>query len=152
MNLVSLPALLDLFEEESRSSIRKAATHTGVDGLLVYGPDADHRTVVAYGQACKHKTVDAALAFHGRGAVAHYCPAMPVPASVPAMAKSKTMKALDLVLIDGMTAYAAAKEVGINASAVSRALARREDKTICPCCGQVVREGFKVDRSVLKKN
>lgn len=144
MNTIPLNDLLDLFEEESRSSIRKAATHEGVDGLLVYGPDAEHRTVVAYGPACKHKNVDLALAFHGRGAIAHYCPSLPVPASVPAMAKSKTMQALDLVLIDGMTAYAAAKKVGINASAVSRALARREDKKICPCCGQVVREGFKV--------
>jgi len=144
MNPITLPQLLDLFADESRGSIRKAATHDGVDGLLVYGPDEDHRTVVAYGPACKHKSADAALAFHGRGAIAHYCPSLPVPASVPAMAKSKTMQALDLVLIDGMTAYAAAKKVGINASAVSRALARREDKKICPCCGQVVREGFKV--------
>lgn len=150
INLIPLNDLLELFEEESRSSIRKAATHEGVDGLLVYGPDAEHRTVVAYGPACRHPTADAALAFHGRGAIAHYCPAMPVPVTMPGMPKSRTMKALDLVLINGMTAYAAAKEVGINPSAVSRALARREDKTLCPCCRQVVREGFRIDKSVLK--
>lgn len=144
MNTVSLPDLLALFDEDSRSSIRKAATHEGVDGLIVYGPDEDHRTVVAYGPACRHKSCDAALAFHGRGAVAHYCPSMPAPVTIAAMPKSKTMQALDMVLIDGMTAYAAAKKVGINPSAVTRAIQRREDKKICPCCGQIVREGFKV--------
>lgn len=64
--------------------------------------------------------------------------------------KSKTMQAVDLVLNNGMTAYAAAKEVGINASAVHRALKRREEKLICPCCNQVVQEGFYIDREVLK--
>jgi hypothetical protein len=74
----------------------------------------------------------------------------PLPAHAQdAVAKSKTMQAVALVE-QGMTAYAAAKQVGINASAVTRALQRREDKTICPCCGQIVREGFKVNRAVLK--
>lgn len=64
--------------------------------------------------------------------------------------KSKTMQAVDLVLKDGYTAYAAAKEVGINASAVHRALKRREERLICPCCNQVVQEGFYINREVLK--
>jgi predicted transcriptional regulator len=64
--------------------------------------------------------------------------------------KSKTMQALDLVK-EGMSAYAAAKQLGISQTAISRALSRREDKEICPCCGQVVREGFKVNKSILKK-
>lgn len=63
--------------------------------------------------------------------------------------KSKTMQAVDLVLNDGHTAYSAAKVIGINQSAVHRALKRREDKTICPCCSQVVQEGFYVNRDVL---
>lgn len=63
--------------------------------------------------------------------------------------KSKTMQAVDMVLSEGITAYAAAKAVGINQSAVHRALKRREDKTICPCCSQVVQEGFYVNRDVL---
>lgn len=67
-----------------------------------------------------------------------------------AVAKSKTMQAVALVE-QGMSAYAAAKQLGISPSAVSRAIQRREDKTVCPCCGQVVREGFKVDRAVLKR-
>lgn len=65
-------------------------------------------------------------------------------------AKSKTMQAVDLVLDQGLTAYAAAKQIGINQSAVHRALARREGKETCPCCGQVLREGFSIDPSVLK--
>lgn len=53
--------------------------------------------------------------------------------------KSKTMQALDLVLDGGLTAYAAAREVGINQSAVHRALKRREGKDVCPACGQLIR-------------
>lgn len=54
--------------------------------------------------------------------------------------KSRTMQAIDLVLDDGMTVYAAAKQIGVNESAVHRALGRRKDKQICPCCNQVIRQ------------
>lgn len=54
--------------------------------------------------------------------------------------KSRTMQAIDLVLDDGLTVYAAAKQVGVNESAVHRALGRRKDKEICPCCNQVIRQ------------
>ena len=53
-------------------------------------------------------------------------------------AKSRTMQAVDLVL-EGMTVYAASKHVGVNESAVHRAMGRRKDKDICPCCNQVIR-------------
>lgn len=66
------------------------------------------------------------------------------------LSKSKTMQAVELVTAEGLSAYAAAKQMGINPSAVTRALQRREDKSICPCCGQVVREGYSIDSSVLK--
>lgn len=52
--------------------------------------------------------------------------------------KSRTMQAVDLVE-SGLSVYAAAKQAGVNQSAVHRAIKRREDKPICPCCGQVVR-------------
>ena len=71
---------------------------------------------------------------------------LPVPqavADVAEVVKSKTMQAIDLVA-QGMTAYAAAKQVGISRSAVHRALSRRDGKDLCPCCGQVVRAGFSV--------
>lgn len=64
--------------------------------------------------------------------------------------KSKTMQALDLILRDGMTPHAAAKAMGVHASAVYRALVRAQEKQLCPCCGQVVREGFTVNRDLLK--
>lgn len=58
--------------------------------------------------------------------------------------RSRTMRAVDLVLDEGMTVYAAAKACNVNQSAVHRAMARRNAKELCPCCGQVVREGFGV--------
>lgn len=86
----------------------------------------------------------------GDDVVAIWCK-RPLPASAdPDVTKSKTMQAVELVLDQGMTVYAAAKQIGINQSAVHRALQRREDREICPCCGQVVREGFSIDPSVLK--
>lgn len=66
------------------------------------------------------------------------------------VAKSKTMQAMGLVKDEGLSAYAAAKRLGISPSAVTRALQRREDKEVCPCCGQVVRDGYAVDALVLK--
>ena len=53
---------------------------------------------------------------------------------------SKTMQAVQLVQDEGFTAYAAAKRLGINASAVHRALARREGRAVCPCCNQVIKD------------
>jgi hypothetical protein len=53
---------------------------------------------------------------------------------------SKTMQALALVLDDGMTVYAAAKQVGVHESAVHRAIKRREGRDICPHCNQVIRD------------
>lgn len=64
--------------------------------------------------------------------------------------KSKTMQALDLILRDGLSPHAAAKATGVHASAVYRALVRAQQKPLCPCCGQVVREGFTVNPDVLK--
>jgi hypothetical protein len=52
--------------------------------------------------------------------------------------KSKTMQALELVN-QGMTRYAAAKQVGISESAVHRAFYRRKNKPVCPSCNQVIR-------------
>lgn len=51
--------------------------------------------------------------------------------------KSKTMEALDLV-DEGMTRYAAAKQIGISESAVHRAWHRRQGKAICPTCNQII--------------
>lgn len=54
---------------------------------------------------------------------------------------SRTQEAIRLVE-NGMSAYAAAKLMGISAAAVSRGLARKKanDHRRCPCCSQVIRE------------
>ena len=67
-------------------------------------------------------------------------------------AKSKTSKAIDLIENKGYTPYAAAKKMEISHSAVYTALARRKNKRICPCCKQVVREGYRINRKVLKED
>lgn len=49
----------------------------------------------------------------------------------------------------------AAKEAGIKAPTLHNTINRRKEQLAagrehCPCCGQVVRDGFKIDRSILK--
>lgn len=56
---------------------------------------------------------------------------------------SQTQQALELVR-QGANPHAAAAQLGITATAVYRALKRSEGKQVCPCCGQIVREGFVV--------
>jgi len=53
------------------------------------------------------------------------------------------MQALDRIG-KGETVATVAKDLGISSAAIYAALKRRKDKPICPCCGQVVRKGFKV--------
>jgi predicted DNA-binding protein (UPF0251 family) len=70
------------------------------------------------------------------------------------MEMSKTQEALQLIRDKGLTPYAAAKEVGITPTTLYAAIKREESKKamdVCPCCGQVVREGFEIDRGVLKE-
>ena len=67
------------------------------------------------------------------------------------MTKSKTQQALDLLKANPeMTPYEAAAKVGVGNAAVYQAIRRTKGKELFPCCGQVVREGFEIDRSVLK--
>ena len=56
----------------------------------------------------------------------------------PVAGSSRTMQAVALVA-DGMSTYAAAKQIGVNQSAVHRAITRRVGKEICSHCGQVVK-------------
>ena len=49
-----------------------------------------------------------------------------------------------------MTPYAAAQQAGVSPTVVYVAIKRQQDKTLCPCCGQVVREGFQVNPAALK--
>jgi DNA-binding CsgD family transcriptional regulator len=63
---------------------------------------------------------------------------------------SKTQQALALMGSEGIGASEAARRVGIAAGTVLSAVMRMKGKNICPCCSQVVREGFEINRSVLK--
>lgn len=68
------------------------------------------------------------------------------------MTKSKTQQALELLRKNpDMKPYQAADAVGVQNAAVYQALQRTKGKTMCPCCGQVVREGFEIDTTVLKE-
>ena len=58
-------------------------------------------------------------------------------------AQSKTMQALDRVNA-GESVAAVARDIGISTTAIYAAQRRRAGKPICPCCGQVVRDGFSV--------
>ena len=63
---------------------------------------------------------------------------------------SKTQQALALMESEGIGASEAARRVGIKAGTVLSAVMRMKGKEVCPCCGQVVREGFQINHSVLK--
>lgn len=65
------------------------------------------------------------------------------------MAISRTLQAVRRVQA-GETVRTVARDLDISESAIYAQLKREQAATRCPCCGQVVREGYKIDRSVLK--
>lgn len=65
------------------------------------------------------------------------------------MALSKTQQALKLVA-QGLAVKVAAEQAGVAESTLRVAMGRTRGKEQCPCCGQVVREGFEINRDVLK--
>ena len=65
------------------------------------------------------------------------------------MALSKTQQALAYVA-QGMKIKDAADKAEVAESTLRMAIGRQRGKEVCPCCHQVVREGFEIDRSVLK--
>ncbi len=56
---------------------------------------------------------------------------------------SKTQQAL-IRVANGEKPPTIAKDLGISSAVIYAAMKKRIGKTICPCCGQVVREGFNV--------
>ena len=66
-----------------------------------------------------------------------------------AMALSKTQSALALVR-QGLPVKKAAELAGVAEATIYIAQNRLKGKEQCPCCGQVVREGFVVNKDVLK--
>jgi transposase-like protein len=68
-----------------------------------------------------------------------------------AMALSKTQAALALVR-QGVPVKKAAELAGVAEATIYIAQNRLKGKEQCPCCGQVVREGFEINRDVLKSS
>lgn len=66
------------------------------------------------------------------------------------MAISRTMQAVRRVQA-GEAVREVARDLDISESAIYAQIKREQGLTRCPCCGQVVREGYKIDRTVLKK-
>jgi hypothetical protein len=56
---------------------------------------------------------------------------------------SKTQQAL-IRVANGEKAPTIAKDLGISSAVIYAAMKKRVGKTICPCCGQIVREGFQL--------
>lgn len=52
--------------------------------------------------------------------------------------KTRIARALAMMESERITAYAAAKAIGVEVSAVYRAQRLRKEKGVCPCCGQVL--------------
>lgn len=65
------------------------------------------------------------------------------------MALSKTQQAIKLVA-RGVAVKVAAEQSGIAESTLRVAIGRTKGKEQCPCCGQVVREGFEINKAALK--
>ena len=65
------------------------------------------------------------------------------------MAISKTAQAVERVKA-GETVRSAARALDITEAAVYARLKLERDRPRCPCCGQIVREGFEINGGVLK--
>ena len=65
------------------------------------------------------------------------------------MALSKTQQALAYVA-QGMKIKDAADKAEVAESTLRMAIGRQKGKEVCPCCGQIVRNGFEIDQRVLK--
>lgn len=50
----------------------------------------------------------------------------------------------------GETVRAVARDLDISEAAIYAELKREQGRERCPCCGQVVKDGYEVNRSVLK--
>lgn len=56
--------------------------------------------------------------------------------------RGRALDAARLVLVDGQSRHAAARQLGITASAVSRAVSKITRVEICRCCRQAIRKAI----------
>jgi predicted DNA-binding protein (UPF0251 family) len=56
----------------------------------------------------------------------------------------RALDAARLVLVEGLSRYAAAERLGIDVAAVSRAAKKISELKICQCCGNVITDRIKI--------
>lgn len=131
MSAITREQLFSLFKTEVHQAIEDALARPAVVGLAVYENSAGRRKAVPI------QRQPAASLDEGFNLIGVY------RKPTPETSTTRTMAALDFLHDHpDVSAYAAAKMYGITRTAVYRAQQRRAGKTICPCCNQVVREGF----------
>ncbi len=119
------------------SATREALLRDGIDGAVVWQDRKDATMVSAFGPGCQSGTEELMLDAVRRllGVVTHVWNRSVLPD--PVAPGSKTAQALALLDNDPkLTPYGAAKRLGINPSAVYRALERRDTRGVCKCCGR----------------
>lgn len=133
MNQLPLETFLALgWSPNVQAKLREMAARGDIDCLVAWD-NAGKMSASAY--TVEPPALDTAVAIWRR---------RPLPPAQAETVKSKTQLAVELVRREGLNPNTAARQMGVHASAVYRALRRAETKPICPCCGQVVREGFEV--------
>jgi hypothetical protein len=126
---MSLARFMDQLSSEERVAVRQALQIEGVSGLAAVGD-----RLVAFGPACEDKSLAAVTERYG------------IPSLVYERTKFRTKAAMALLESDpSMLPAQAAAAIGLDSAAVYRAIARRRGKEICPCCSQIVREGFTIE-------
>lgn len=106
---------------------------TDIDGALVYFKDsADHDASVAvYGEGCSSRTFTELLSRYPQAVFWWSREEDEAPTN-------NVEKAIALVDHEKLTPYAAAKKIGINVSAVYRAIKLRKGRGVCLHCGQLL--------------
>jgi hypothetical protein len=128
---MSLARFMGQLSADERVAVRQALQIEGVSGLAAVGD-----RLVAFGPACEDKSLAAVTDRYG------------IPSLVYERAAFRTKAAMAMLEADPTLLPAqAAAAIGLDSAAVYRAIARRRGKQICPCCAQIVREGFTIEQS-----
>jgi hypothetical protein len=121
LKLFNLAGLLDLFSEADRPRITQALEK--VPNVAVYRDPANARISL-------HALTPEPATVLDDGAEL-------IGTFIRPVNDSKTQQALRLMQSSGCSAYAAAKQIGIHPSVITRAK-KRNSKPHCPCCGQAL--------------
>lgn len=131
--------LLSLFRRELHPQILAALDAPAVTGLSVYeNPEGKRRAIPQRDQKLPPPTTDDGFVLVD----VHWKPVLDTSGS-------RTQDALKWLSEDpSRSVRAAAQRFSISRQAINNARASRKGKVICPCCNQVVREGFSINQEV----